>query len=330
MSGYLRTYRALIGLLPGSIRVRDGDEMLRTFEEQLAHASNRGAVAWRAFSRFPIALALEWRDVLLSGEIPTPSPRARGSHMDAVRRMLKQGVRSLLRTPAFSLSVVLLLGLGTGSVTAIFTVVDHVLLRRLPYPAAERLVGIGEGVHSLPAMRDFEAMQSVEAWAGAATDDANLTGTGDPLRVRQAIVSEGFFPMFGARAAIGRVLQPADSQAAATAVLSYGMWLRVFGGDSSVVGRTIRLNDAPATVVGVVAGHFVAPEALTGSAVDVWRPLDRSDPVVRSRDYYMFRVAGRLRATATIEQARLEAEGVATARAGEFPEKYTSRGRVVV
>ncbi|HSA55356.1 MAG TPA: ADOP family duplicated permease [Gemmatimonadaceae bacterium] len=327
MTGYLRAYRALIALLPRSVRLHDGDEMLRTLEEQLAHAPNRRAVAWRAFLRFPKVLALEWRDVLVSGGIPAPLPVSRGSHMDAVTRMLKQSGRSLVRTPVFSLSVVLLLGVGVGSVTAIFTVVDHVLLRGLPYPAAERLVGIGDGVHSMPAMRDFEAMQSIETWAGAATDEANLTGAGDPLRVRQAIVTDGFFPMFGARAAIGRLLQPADSRGAATAVLSYGMWVRVFGGDTSVVGRTIRINDAPMTVVGVVDGRFALPEALVGTSVDVWSPPDPSEDYMTNRDYWMFRVAGRLREAATIEQARQEAKGVASARAREFPTKYTnSRG----
>lgn len=329
MTGYLHAYRALIGLLPRSVQLRDGDEMLRTFEEQLADALNRRAVARRAFVRFPIALALEWRDVLLSREIPTPSPRPRGSHMDATTRMVKQSARGLMRTPAFSLSVVLLLGLGVGSVTAIFTVVDHVLLRRLPYPAAERLVGIGNGVHSIPAMRDFAAMKSVEAWAGATTDEATLTGAGDPQRIRQAVVTDGFFPMFGARPAIGRLLQPADSQAAVTAVLSYGTWVRVFGGDSSVVGRTIRINDLQLTVVGVVDGHFALPEALTSASVDVWRPLDPADEYMKSRDYWMFRVAGRLKETATIEQAQQEARGVATARAREFPNTYTAKGETL-
>jgi putative ABC transport system permease protein len=329
MTGYVRAYRAMIALLPRSVRRLDGDEMLRTFEEQLRHAPNRGAVAWRAFTRFPKALALEWRDVLASGGIPTPPPESRGSLMDAVTRMLKQSSRGLMRTPAFSLSVVALLGLGVGSVTAIFTVVDHVLLRRLPYPSAERLVVIGNGVHSLPAMRDFQAMRSIESWAGVYTDESNLTGVGDPVRVRQATVTEAFFPMFGARAAIGRLLQSYDSQTGATVVLSYGMWVRLFGSDTSVVGRTIRINDAPMTVVGVLDGHFALPEALTSSSVDIWRPLDPSDEYMTSRDYWMFRVAGRLGAAATVSQAREEAAAVAEARAREFPAIYRDRGRII-
>jgi putative ABC transport system permease protein len=325
MNGYLRFYRALITLLPKSVRRRDGDEILQTFGEQLTHASNRHPVAWRAFIRFPQLLALEWRDVLVSGEIPTPLPAPRGTLMDAVTRMLQQSTRGLIRTPAFSLSVVALLGLGVGSVTAIFTVVDHVLLRRLPYPSADRLVVIGEGVHSLPAMRDFEAMRSIEAWAGVATDESNLTGAGDPVRVREATVTDGFFPMFGARAALGRLLRPDDSESVATVVLSYGIWVRLFGSDSSVLGRTIRINDSPATVVGVIDGHFALPEALTSSTVDIWRPLDPSADYMTSRDYWMFKVAGRRRSLATIAQTQQDAAAVAEARAAEFPTIYRDR-----
>lgn len=329
MSAYVRAYGALIGLLPRSVRTRDGAEMLRTFGEQLDDAPNRHAVAWRAFVRFPIALLLEWRDVFVANEIPTASPPPTRSVMDAMMRMAKQGTRGLVRTPAFSLSVVLLLGLGVGSVTAIFTVVDHVLLRQLPYPAADRLIGIGKGVHSIPAMQDFATMKSVDLWAAATTDEVTLTGAGDPQRVRQATVSDGFFPMFGARPVVGRLLIPADSQAATSIVLSYGAWVRAFGGDSSVVGRTIRINDSPMTIVGVVDGRFALPEALTGTAVDIWRPLDPSNEYMKSRDYYMFRVAGRLTERATIDQARLEAAAVAKARAAEFPTKYTNKGESV-
>jgi predicted permease len=249
--------------------------------------------------------------------------------MDAATRIVKQSSRGLLRTPAFSLSVVLLLGLGVESVTAIFTVVDHVLLRRLPYPAAERLFVIGVGAHSLPAMRDFQVMRSVELWAGVATDESNLTGAGDPMRVRQATVTDGFFPMFGARAAIGRLLQAHDEEAGATVVLSYGMWVRAFGGDTSVIGRTIRINGSPKTVVGVVDGHFVLPEALTSSSVDVWRPLDPSEAYMTSRDYWQFKVAGRLRATASLAQARQEAATVAEARARQFPDTYRDRRGII-
>jgi predicted permease len=325
----LLLYRALIRLLPRDVRERDGEEMTRALGEQIADARSPWGVRWRALARFPLVLALEWRDALFAERVPAPPIPSRGGRMESLIRMIRQGARGLTRTPAFSLSVILLLGVGVGSVSAIFAVVDHVVLRPLPYPDVDRLVVIGGGTHSIPAMRDMQAMQSIEAWVAAATDNARLTGHGDPLRVRQAVVTGGFFPMFGARAAIGRLLQPADSQVANTAVLSHGTWSRVFGGDTSVVGRTIRLDDAPTLVVGVVDPTFALPETMVGATVDVWRPVDPTAPYMRQRDYWMFRVAGRLGADRAVAQAQQEADRIADQRAQAFPGRYTENGRVL-
>ena len=125
----MHLYRALIRLLPRHVRERDGEEMMRTFAEQIAGARSPSAVRWRALIRFPAVLALEWRDVLFAGRIPPPLGPSRGSRMESIARMTRQGARGLARTPVFSLSVILLLGVGVGSVSAIFAVVDHVLLR---------------------------------------------------------------------------------------------------------------------------------------------------------------------------------------------------------
>lgn len=329
----LRLYRALIRLLPRRVRERDGEEMSRALADQIAEARAPSAVRWRALIRFPMVLALEWRDAwrdaLFARRVPGAPALSRGSRMESITRMIRQGARGLARTPAFSLTVILLLGVGVGSVSAIFAVVDHVLLRPLPYPNADRLVVIGPGAHSIPAMQDMQAMQSIEAWAAAATDNARLTGHGDPLRLRQALVTGGFFPMFGARAAIGRLLQPADSQVANTAVLSYGAWVRVFGGDTSVIGSTIRIDDEPVTVAGVLDATFALPETIVGTTVDIWRPVDPSAAYMTQRDYWMFRVAGRLGTARTIAQAQQEATRIANERAKTFPGRYTEGGRVL-
>ncbi len=205
-------YRALVRMLPRRVRERDADEMLLALADQIAGAPSPSTVRWRALIRFPRVLALEWRDALFMGPLPAAMISPGASRMEAIARMMRQGVRSLARTPAFSLSVILLLGVGVGSVSAIFAVVDHVLLRSLPYPAADRLIVVENGSHSVPALRDMQAMHSIEAWGAASTGNAHLTGQGEPLRIHQAVVTDGFFPMFGAHAAIGRLLQPADSQ----------------------------------------------------------------------------------------------------------------------
>src|SRR5215216_6200776 len=153
----LRLYRALIRLLPRRVRERDGEEMARALADQIAGARAPSAVRRRALIRFPLVLALEWRDALFAGRVPAPPGPSRGSRMESVARMVRQGARGLARTPAFSLSVILLLGAGVGSVSAIFAVVDHVLLRPLPYADADRIVVI-DGSHSIPAVRDMQAM----------------------------------------------------------------------------------------------------------------------------------------------------------------------------
>jgi hypothetical protein len=167
----LRLYRALTRLLPRQVRERDAEDMVRALADQFADARSPMMVTVRALVRFPAVLALEWRDAVWPWRAPLYPPSSRGQGMDAFARTVRQGVRGLLRTPAFSLSVVLLLGAGVGSVSAVFAVVDHVLLRPLPYPHADRLVVVG-GSQSLPAMRDLQSMHAVDTWVAGATDNA--------------------------------------------------------------------------------------------------------------------------------------------------------------
>jgi putative ABC transport system permease protein len=156
-----------------------------------------------------------------------------------------------------------------------------------------------------------------------------LTDHGDPLRIRQALITSVFFPTFGAHAARGRLLQPSDSQDPNAAVVSYATWLRVFGGDPAIIGRSIDVDDAPVRIVGVLDPSFVPPEAIVGSSVDLWRPLDPGAEYSTSRDDWMFRVAGHLRSTATLAQAQSEATGIANQRALTWPEHYHENGRVI-
>ncbi|MEO7042646.1 MAG: FtsX-like permease family protein, partial [Gemmatimonadaceae bacterium] len=127
-----------------------------------------------------------------------------------------------------------------------------------------------------------------------------------------------------------RLLQPGDSHAGNAAVLSYGMWVRQFGGDSTVIGRTVRIDDAPVTVVGVVGPSFAQPDALVGeAAVDLWRPLDPVAEYMTKRDYWMFNIAGRVRRGATITQVQHEAARVAEERVKAFPDRYVEAGRMI-
>jgi len=238
--------------------------------------------------------------------------------------------RSLRRAPGFACTAALLLGLGIGAVTAMFTVVDHVFLRPLPYPDAERLLRVS-GSQSYPAVQDLQEIRSVEAWAAASIDYAHLTGAGDPLRIGQARVTDGFLTFFGAQPAKGRPLSSSDYQAADVVVLSYAAWQRIWGGSDDVVGRTITIDGAPVVVAGILAASFTPPEALLdGRTVDVWRPVDRADPDLGDRYSRSLVAAGRLASGATLEDARREASELAERRAREFPEIYIRRDGTVV
>jgi len=209
-------------------------------------------------------------------------------------RNLRFALRTLRKAPAFSLTSIALVAVGVGAVTTIFTLVDHVLLRPLPYPEAERLIFLDQGSFTGPLFREMEGLEAVEQWGAAWSDEVNLVGEGEPLRLRQSRVSRDFFTLFGARAERGRLLTEDDFAAADNVVLNAGLWQRVFGGDPTVVGRTIQINGRPSTVVGIMDPAFAPPELLVGRGVDIWRPLDWSAEDLGRHDTHVLQIAGRL------------------------------------
>jgi predicted permease len=323
----------MLRLLPSPVRERDGEEMAATFAamwEGTAGVLDRVRCVATSFGRLPLVAAAEWWDHLRAMRRARRHRWGGGVDMDAMRRAIVVGARGLLRVRAFTWSAILLLGLGVGAVTTVFTVVDHLFLRPLPYPHAERLFRVQNGGHSFPSLRDFETMPSVEAWAASRTEDVNLTGESEPVRLRQARVTEGFLEFFAARPALGRLLLPEDYTASDVVVLSHAAWAEIWGGDPGVVGRRIRIDGAPAVVVGVVSASFVPPEVmLDGARVDLWRPVDLSHPYIESRGWTTLAVAGRLAPGATLEDASRDARIVAERRAREHPERYVRQGSIV-
>ncbi|HEX7050425.1 MAG TPA: ADOP family duplicated permease [Longimicrobiales bacterium] len=316
-----KLYRALLGLLPRGVPPEERDEIAAAFAALYGAAGTAGRrlrVLLVSFGALPGVVVLEWTDHLSAGR---GRARRKGDGMYGVWSAVRHGVRSLARRPAFTWSVVLLLGVGVGAVTAIFSVVDHVVLRPLPYPAAERLVKIEEGSHSGPTFERLAGMRAFESLAGIYTDDANLTGGTEPIRVREAQVTREFFPLFGARPAVGRLLVASDSETGGGVVLSHGAWVRLFGRDPGVVGRTVRIDGIPRVVVGVVDASFVPPEGIQGGA-DFWRAVDWDEEMFRSDAYSVLAVAARLAPGVTVAQAQAEADAVAARRAEEVPEQF--------
>jgi len=311
----VRAYRAALRLLPRDVRAADGDEMVHAFAALWSRAPGVRTLV-HVYTRLMVAVALEWSDALSEARRHTERQR-----MDSFWRSVRFGLRSLRRNPSFTWTVVLLLGLGVGSVTMIFSLVDHVLLRPLPYPMADRLIELPYQ-HSGPTFDDLHQFRSVETWAAARTLDANLTRAGRPERLRKAEVSGGFFALFGARPAAGRLLVVEDSDDAAAAVLSHGTWQRVFGADPEVIGTEITLDSERMLVVGILGASFVPPESLVGRSIDVWTPLDPSEEWLSRRDNEQLRIAGRLRAGGSLTAAAAEATALAQRRAREHPRQY--------
>ncbi|HKW10893.1 MAG TPA: ABC transporter permease [Gemmatimonadaceae bacterium] len=199
-------------------------------------------------------------------------------------RDIRYSIRRLLKSPGFTTVVVLTLGLGIGANTAIFSVVNTVLLQPLDYRQPDRLVTINhfyqskalnnlEAPVSAVGFRDYrDKTKSFDAVAVETGWNANLTGTGDPERVPASRVSGDYFRVFGVAPQIGRVFgrdedEPGKNQ---VVVLSDGLWKRIYGGDRGVIGKTMQLNSQTYTILGVMPAGF---KAFFNGRADIWTPL---------------------------------------------------------
>jgi putative ABC transport system permease protein len=205
--------------------------------------------------------------------------------MEQLGQDIRYGARKLLQARAFTVAVIVILALGIGVNTAIFSAVDATLLRPLPFRDSERLallerVAIPTRMRGMPPeapekrspdIHDVLAMKDVVTGLGAyAPGGLNLTGSGDPTRVRIAMATPSLFPLLGATPAMGRTFVDAEGKAggANVVLLSHTLWQRQFGGDAAIVGKTIALNGISHTVVGVMPSAFAFP-----SGTELWIPL---------------------------------------------------------
>ena len=248
--------------------------------------------------------------------------------MESLWKDLRTGFRSLLRNRGYSAVVLLTLALGIGANTAIFSVVNGVLLRPLPYPGRDRLVMIWERAPQSPQVHNvispanfldwraqnhvFQRM-SVIGW-GVST----LTGQGEPESLRGRQVSAPYFDMLGAHAALGRTFTEADDQPGAprVIVISDSLWKRRYGSDPAILGRDITLNDKPYTVVGVMPPGF----RFLSEGGDYWTPiqLDPAEDYRAKLGRYM-RAFGELRPGVSISQAQSEMDTIAARLSAQYP-----------
>jgi len=231
----------------------------------------------------------------------------------------RYALRTLRRTPGFTLVAALTLALGIGATTSIFSVVNAVLLRPLPYRDADRLVTIRG---SLPDLRDLEAAsRSYEGMAIWASNLYNLGADADTRQVRQVmggVVSRTLLPLLGVQPILGRNFT-ADDERQETVIIGYGLWQSRFGGDRGVLGKTIDLSGTPHTVVGVAPDGFRFP----GSAFQLWTPLgvleQKAAVQARDRSLRIFSAVARLRTGATLPRAQAEADAISQRLAAAYP-----------
>jgi len=264
--------------------------------------------------------------------------------METLLQDIRYGWRMLARNPGFTAIAVLTLAIGIGASTAIFSVVDTVLLRPLPYRDPEKLVLVSE---TLPGMSTDEIGVSAGEYQDyrdrnrsfsqvAAYESAgfNLTGAGQPLRVNAAALSASAFPLLGVSPELGRGFTTEEDRygSGSVVVLSHALWEHQYSRDPNILGRTVKLDEKPFTVIGVMPASFRFPfdGAPLSEMADLWVPIafepDRLSPGNRTREFGVGLI-GRLKPGISKEQAQKDVENVAT----EFMKQYgySGRGRVV-
>jgi predicted permease len=244
---------------------------------------------------------------------------------DNLARDVRYGIRTLLKSPGYAATVILVMALGVGANTAIFSVVNGVLLRPLPYGAGDRLVALhqyrphvaGESEMAFSA-KEIDDYQTISTTLDGVVEYHNmwfiLLGRSEPERVATGVVSAGFFDVFGVRPLFGRTFHDEDEKPGAPAVLvlSHRYWQRSFGGDPEVVGRVFRMNDRPHTVVGVLPPLPDFPDEN-----DVFMPTSacpfRSNPsVAESRTGRMMQAFARLKRGVGLDSARTDLSLIAS------------------
>jgi putative ABC transport system permease protein len=311
-----RFYRALLRLYPASFRAEYGDEMAAVFAREHAAAGRAGRIG------------------LMLRTLVDEVPNALAVHGAILIQDLRYSARTLNRSRAFAITVVLVTALGVGANTAAFSVADFVLLRPLPFPDPDSLVRLCEGpangggwgcMNQLsPAnYRDMKAMsaslQSLGAFAG---DAVNLVGGGEPRRLASLRVEHEVLPILGVAPIVGRVFERGGSNDVDGVVISYGLWQSQFAANRDVLGRKITLNGSPFTIIGVMPPGFYFPNR----DVQLWTLLTFRERDFENRNNTYLEGVGRLKAGVTFEQSRAELSTLAARLAEQYPETNEDTG----
>jgi putative ABC transport system permease protein len=257
--------------------------------------------------------------------------------MQTLWQDLRYGARMLWSKPGFTLVAAVTLALGIGANTAIFSAVDALLLRPLPFPDPERLVMIWENDTQEGNSRNPVAPANFVDWRKqnevcsqigyfTQTGGLNLTGSGEPERITGVFVSQNLFSLLGAQPQIGRGFIDEDlkERQGLVVLLSHGLWQRRFGGDPSVIGKSLTLDSAPYTVIGVMPPQFQLPEE-----AELWG-MTLNGEIATMRGQHFLRVMARLKSGVTVEQARANFSLIARQLEQQYPATNKGYGVTVL
>jgi len=315
-----KRFRMLLRMLPAEFRGDFGPEMEQVFVEQREEAACEGGKVgiWR----------LWWETVK---GIFTTAPR---EHLSMLRQDSIFALRMMRKNLGFTIAAIIVLGLGIGANTAIFSVVNAVLLKPLPYQHGERLLMMRQATPStglmgrnvsVPELMDYRRQnRSLDAIVEYHNMQFILLGRAEPEQVETGVISWNFFDIFGVKPLVGRNFVPDDEKPGAPAVLllSYEYWLRSFGGDPTVVGKVFRMNDKPHTVIGVLPPFPQYPQENDLYMPTVACPFRSSAHMIGNRQMRMVRMFGRMKPQTKPGEAAADLSAVASSMVHEFPNDY--------
>lgn len=332
-------FRTLLRLYPARFRREYGADMEQLFVERLREQpdgrARRRFVVRTASNIVSTAAAESLRRLRRVPSALTRRLRDNGGLMFGLLQDARYALRLLRRQPSFSIFVILTLAIGIGANSAVFSVVNGVVLRPLPFADSDRLIAIWgrfdpesgfdfpQFVLSNPEYVDYRnASRTVGEMAAFATRSATVGGPGaDPDRVPTAAVTSSFFPLLRVQPALGRAFSAEEDspKGAAVVVLSHGYWQSRFGGDPSILGRVVPLNGVPTQIVGVMPKTFAYPRP----NIRLWVPM-RIDPAnPGNRKGHGTRAIGRLASGVDIPTARAELQSIMAEWKARFPDVHT-------
>ncbi|HEX6316265.1 MAG TPA: ABC transporter permease, partial [Gemmatimonadaceae bacterium] len=341
-----RVYRALLRVYPREFRDEFGDAMVEFFRDRALAARGTGTMAvmrlWWRVALDVVRNALPARADSIRRRLERRRQRRLATqHAPSLGRLRKEdrvfativqdvrfAWRGMRRSPGFTLTVLATLAIGIGASVTIFSVVNGVLLKPLPFPEPQRIVRVDHlapyQTVSEPEFVDYKReSRALALLAAYRTADVTLDVTGaEPERIRAAVVSEDFFPVLSRPMALGRSFSDDENRRGGpfVVVLSHGLWQRRFGGDSSVIGRDIVINERPRTIIGVTQ----AKTDLPSPSISVWLPMRLNYDTLWTRNNHYLELIGRLAPGATVERAGLEIQSLATRFVRDFPDVYSA------